>query len=279
MEVADAVRQVEELLTLQDNLGKKAIDITTPALFTRLQRIGPNSSSSRKLDVKKQLAFDIIFSQIYPNELKDLILSIEFPLDYPSCSTCTVKAINVSDQSEYKDCSDAIADFIKPFSGCECIEMILDWIVENKDSCLTISSGDGSVMNDDSREGKSQCFVLRYNHLFTGPEHKKEKAMVDAAKKAGLQGGILWGTPGIVVVVPDSTEEDAKEYGSECRTIGKRPDGVEEIWLPDNGLETAGMGGLAQQKRGGKLQELDTVGLRKTCENDEDLLRHVLGVK
>jgi hypothetical protein len=94
--------------------------------------------------------------------------------------------------------------------------------------------------------------------------------MIAAAKKSKLQGGLLWGTPGIVVVVPPSTEEDAKEYASECRTIGK-------LWLRQSGLDEAGIGGLAQQKRGGKLQELDTVGLRCGCGGDESLLKQKLG--
>lgn len=98
-------------------------------------------------------------------------------------------------------------------------------------------------------------------------------------KKARLQGALLWGTPGIVVVVSPSTEDDAKEYGSECRTIGKKPDGVEEIRLPQSGVDDTGIGGLAQQKRGGKLQELDTAGLRNACGGDEDLLRKVLGIR
>ena len=85
--------------------------------------------------------------------------------------------------------------------------------------------------------------------------------------------------PGVVLVVPPSTEEDAREYGSDCRNLGKRPDGVEEIWLPRFGIDEAGLDGLAQQKRGGKLRELDTAGLRAACGGDEDLLRTVLGVR
>ena len=53
--------------------------------------------------------------------------------------------------------------------------------------------------------------------------------MVDTAKKHKLQGGLLWGTPGIVVVVPPSSEDDAKDYGVQCRELGKRPDGVESF--------------------------------------------------
>ena len=103
--------------------------------------------------------------------------------------------------------------------------------------------------------------------------------MLDSAKKLKLEGGLLWGTPGIVICVPPSTEDDVKDYASECRTIGKRPGGVEEIGLPVTGIEESGMGGLAQQKRGGRLKEFDTAGLRIACGGDEDLLRTILGVQ
>ena len=114
--------------------------------------------------------------------------------------------------------------------GEKCIELMLDWLSENKDTLL--SSGNNGYDASEDTAGKVECYVLRYNHLLSGPEHKKEKAMVDAAKRAGLQGGLLWGTPGIVVAVPPSTEEDAREYASDSRDIGKRSDGVERVHLP-----------------------------------------------
>eukprot|EP00978_Attheya_sp_CCMP212_P032033 scaffold123288_cov50-Attheya_sp.AAC.2 len=160
---------------------------------------------------------------------------------------------------------------------------VLDWLAENKDSCLNenecIDNGDILPPLGNGNDDMVTCYIIRYNHLLSGPEHKKEKSMIDAAKKSKLQGGLRWGTPGVVIVVPPSTEEDAKEYGSECRTIGKRPSGVEEVQLPQTGIEEAGLGGLAQQKRGGKLQDLDTAGLRISCGGDDNLLRTVLGVQ
>jgi len=283
MDVSNAIRQVEELLTLQESWfgNDGAIEIKTPTLFSRLQRIGHNTTG--RLEVKKSLTFDIKCSIIHPTELSNLVLVIEFPLDYPSVSTCQVRAMHASNpDQEYTSCTLGIAKYLEAFSGFECIELVLDWLAEHKDTCLQDSmEGDdlsGAPIEDD-RKGKVQCYVLRYNHLLSGPEHKKEKAMLSDAKKSKLQGGLLWGTPGIVVIVPPSTEEDAREYASECRTTGKRADGVEEIWLPQSGIDEAGLGGMAQQKRGGKLQELDTVGLRVVCGGDEDLLRLVLGVR
>ncbi len=290
MEVSNAVRQVDEILNLQDQWYSDAIDIKTPALFSRLQKISRGYGSGGILQVKKCLSFDLKCVTLYPDELPDLILSFEFPLDYPSESSCRVKAIcgsasaSATERSEYKSCTDAIEKYLEAFSGFECVELVMDWLAENKDSCLdgnnTLSSSSSTAQNHDSEQGGMvECYVLRYNHLLSGPEHKKEKSMLDAAKKARLQGGLLWGTPGVVVVVPPSTEDDAKEYGSECRTIGKRPDGVDAILLPIASIEDAGLGGLAQQKRGGKLQELDTAKLRNACGGNEDLLRSVLGLQ
>ena len=283
MDVSNAIRQVEELLTLQESWygNDGAIEIKTPALFSRLQRIGLNTSGL--LEVKKTVSFDIRCSILYPNELSNLILVITFPLDYPSASTCQVQAVHASNPGEeYTSCTSGIANYLDAFSGCECVELVLDWLAEHKETCLQEprESDDlsGALIEDD-RKGQVQCYVLRYNHLLSGSEHKKEKAMLDDAKKSKLQGGLLWGTPGIVVIVPPSTEEDAREYASECRTIGKRVDGVDKIWLPQIGIDEAGLGGVAQQKRGGKMQELDTVGLRATCGGDEDLLRLVLGLR
>lgn len=292
MDVSNALRQVEEVLTLQDRWFNDAIEIQTPALFDRLKRVRPSAKGN--LEVKKCLSIHISCAILHPDELPDLILAFEFPFDYPNRATCRVRALSAKAMAkakakasksmdmdinatslEYNSCTDQLQKYLESFCGCECVEFALDWIAQNKDTCLNESSPSSS--ND--MEGKAQCYVLRYNHLLSGPEHKKEKSMLDAAKKARLQGGLLWGTPGVVVVVPPCTEEDAKEYGSDCRTIGKRPDGVEEIWLPEVGIDEAGLGGLAQQKRGGKLQELDTSGLRIACGSDEDLLRSVLGIK
>ncbi len=286
MEVSNAVRQVDEILNLQDQWYSDAIAIKTPALLSRLQKISASAGgtgSSGILQVKKCLAFDLKCVTLYPDELPDLILSFEFPLDYPSESSCCVKAISGSG-SEYKSCTDAIEKYLEAFCGFECVELVMDWLADNKNSCLDGNNSGGnnsssSTIQKNDIEGMVECYVLRYNHLLSGPEHKKEKSMLDAAKKARLQGGLLWGTPGVVVVVPPSTEDDAKEYGSDCRTIGKRPDGVDVISLPSASIEEAGLGGLAQQKRGGKLQELDTAKLRIACGGNEDLLRSVLGLQ
>ena len=289
MDISDARRQVAEINGLQSQPKySHAIEITAPALFSRLEKaVGGSSSSSstnnQTLPVKKCLSLKINCHELddLNGELKGLVLEIEFPFDYPSTSCCQIiKAINNGEINT--DASAKITAYLQPMIGCECLELIIDWLIDNKSTCLSSccndGCGDGNSSNDDTT-GKVECYILRYNHLLSGSEHKKEKAMVDVAKKSKLQGGLLWGTPGIVVVVPPSTEDDAKEYAVDSREIGKRPDGVEIMHLSSNALEEAGLGGLAQQKRGNKLKDMDTATLRMACGGDEELLRSVLGVK
>eukprot|EP00571_Detonula_confervacea_P005077 CAMPEP_0172326092 /NCGR_PEP_ID=MMETSP1058-20130122/55591_1 /TAXON_ID=83371 /ORGANISM="Detonula confervacea, Strain CCMP 353" /LENGTH=276 /DNA_ID=CAMNT_0013042797 /DNA_START=75 /DNA_END=905 /DNA_ORIENTATION=+ len=276
MDLSDARRQVTEINAFQaQSKYAHAIEITTPALFNRLEKSvgGSTSSSNQHLPVKKCLSLKIKCRELDDlDELSGLILEIEFPLDYPSGSTCQIHAIN--NGANAAGVGTKITTYLESFVGCECLELVLDWLSDNNSTCLQCN-------NDASSDtpGMVECYILRYNHLLAGPEHKKEKAMVDTAKKSKLQGGLLWGTPGIVVVVPPSTEEDAKEYAVDSREIGKRPDGVESMHLPESGMEEAGLGGLAQQKRGGRLKDLDTATLRIACGGDEDLLRSVLGIR
>ena len=194
MEASNAERQVEELLTLQEQWYNEAIHIKTPTLFHRLKRtIGKIKGI---IDVKKQLRFEISCGVLCSSSsssrmLDDLILDIEFPLDYPSENICQVKAISKTSGKEYISCTNQIQQYLHSFRGCECVEIILDWIEQNKNTCLIESSEDhNNSSNDNDLEGKIKCFVLRYNHLLSGPEHKKEKAMIDTAKKMKLQGGI-----------------------------------------------------------------------------------------
>ena len=74
-------------------------------------------------------------------------------------------------------------------------------------------------------EGNVQ--VLKFHHLLHGSEHKKEKEMVSEARKSGLQGMILYGTPGIVFI--KGNKDMAIEYLSEARRIGKTGDNVYTI--------------------------------------------------
>lgn len=275
MELSNGLRQVEEIEKLQDDWYCNAIAIKTPALFERLQNRVRRSRKNCILDVKKCLSFHILCSVAYPNSLlSKLTLEIEFPLDYPSHSTCNVKVMNLDDPADSLNLyNEAIQNYMKDFCGCECVELLLDFLVENIDSLDKRRNSENIDCEEKGREGMVQCYVLRFNHLLSGAEHKKEKTMLDTAKKSKLQGALFWGTPGIVLIVSPSSEDDAKEFASQCRTIGKRPDGIQQYWLPSSGLEKAGIGGCS------KLQELDTAGLRLACGGREDILRTVLGLQ
>lgn len=286
MDISNAKRQVAEINALKGSERyAHAIEVTTPALFQRLEKATAVTNGVGALPVKKCISIKVHCRELNIGELEDLVLHLDLPLDYPSESICRVSNVtdNRGDDIGIRDAIDEkVTTYLRSFPGCECVELILDWLSDNRSTCLHPPSNDGGIVGNSHADtaGKMECYVIRYNHLLEGPEHKKEKAMVDAAKKMKLQGGLLWGTPGIVVVVPPSTAEDAREYASDCRDIGKRPDGNGEVvYLDPSDLEKAGLGGLAQQKRGGKLQSMDTATLRSACGGDEDLLRIVLGVK
>lgn len=288
MDISNAQRQVAEINALKGHPKyAHVLQIATPALFNRLEVVVACSSSSsnqqQSVPVKKCVAIKIVCNEIddVRDELSSLEVDITLPLSYPTASVICQDDIQATNKGEAAEAlSKKLSTYLEQFTGCECIELIIDWLIDNKSTCLSASNVVHSASNNDSSNAsRVECYILRYNHLLSGPEHKKEKAMVNTAKKGKLQGGLLWGTPGIVVVVPPSTIEDAKEYATDCRDIGKRPDGVESFYLQKDALEEVGLGGLAQQKRGGKLKDMDTATLRAACGGDEELLRNVLGVK
>ena len=192
MDISDARRQVAEINALQiQPKYAHALKITTPALFDRLEKaVGNGSSSNQTLPVKKCLSLKIHCHELDLDELSGLVLEIELPFDYPSGSTCRVlHAINKTGEN-VSDVGAKIATYLQSFLGCECLELILEWLSDNRSTCLSSSSRNAS--DDSAPAGMVECYILRYNHLLSGPEHKKEKAMVDAAKKTKLQGGLLW---------------------------------------------------------------------------------------
>ena len=295
MNISNAQRQVSEINTLQSSKYGHVIEITTPALFNRLEKASSGQYASKDhnviLPVKKCLAIKITCKELddvtVNDDISNLILEITLPFNYPQ------QVLNHDNINAYMDneptinlsgLEKKISTYLESFTGCDCLELIIDWLLDNKETCIESPSSSCWVYDKGNNKltppaGTVECYILRYNHLLQGPEHKKEKNMVDTAKKSRLQGGIYWGTPGLVILVPPSTIDDAKEYASDCRDIGKRSDVVESMYLPKNGLEEAGLGGLAQQKRGGKLKDMDSSILRLACGGEEDLVRSVLGVK
>ena len=279
MLISNAHRQVEEIKSFQNKWYGHAITISTPTLFTRLQKVTniTTASSNKSLATKKMVSYQLNCSILHPEELSNLTLHIQYPFTYPTESNCIVQAL--FENKLHVQCTSLITQYLSPFESCENLEFIIEWLAENKSTCLLETDADNET-KENGTIGPDQicCYILRYNHLLAGSEHKKEKQMVDTAKKMKLQGGILWGTPGIVLLVYPTTEEDAKEYAKECRTIGKRADGVEEIGLKQIDVETIGLGGLSQTKRGNRLLNMDTGILRVGCGNNEDTLRRILGV-
>ena len=273
MNYSNATRQVEELQAQQQKWWAHALHINTPTLYNRLQQaISSHSASSKKvLKVKKPLSFSINCNILHPNTLATLVLEFTFPSNYPEETVCVVKATSTATpQQSCEQCTSAINAYLaQSFVGCECIDVVMEWIAEHNTTCLSPGTG------DTTQEDTVECYVLRYNHLLQGAEHKKEKNMVDCAKKDRLKGGILWGTPGIVVIVPPSNEEDAKEYASSCRTLGKRPDGVEAVHFSKVGWERIWNSTGTEQK---KLLDLTIPLLRTLAGDDETLLKNVLGV-
>jgi hypothetical protein len=76
---------------------------------------------------------------------------------------------------------------------------------------------------------ETRVFILQFNHLLKGPEHKKEKDMVSAGKSCGLVGGVVYGTPGYVALTGGAESSvDVADYLRDCRSIGKRGEIIHE---------------------------------------------------
>jgi hypothetical protein len=98
---------------------------------------------------------------------------------------------------------------------CRCIQ-------QQKTKALQQNNYDESLRNS-SPPATSEIHrhFFSFNHLLFGAGHHKEKAMLKAAKSIGLQGAILYGTPGIIIV--DAIDADSlTSFENECRTIGKK---------------------------------------------------------
>eukprot|EP01043_Picozoa_sp_COSAG02_P036258 COSAG02_NODE_2644_length_8343_cov_16.256308_6_plen_333_part_00 len=75
-----------------------------------------------------------------------------------------------------------------------------------------------------------------FHHLLAGKSHEKERDMVRAASGAGLQGLIVYGTPGIVVIEDAPANGEAKNaataFMKESRKIGKKGDVTFSVDVP-----------------------------------------------
>jgi len=260
--------------------------MNTPKLFQRLRNCV--KCSREPTGASKELSLTLKLSY-FNFTWGDALLNVIFPFAYPDCG---LPHFNLLSQklpaARLEYCIRELERYLQPFSGHCCLSSAFEFMVDNVESLLSSATTD-----DDSREPASQSLLdkegegrnenqqheqeavsfIRFNHLLKGPEHKKEKAILDAAKKDGLSGAIIWGTPGVILISNVDDEEDVQEYMRTCKTIGKRPDGPIVIHVMKEALEGAGVG-----KRGSKLAEIDTAGLRTMLGGDEGLLREALGV-
>ena len=266
----NAREQVAEVEALQQSLSfdEGCISLETPNLLRRLKAFAkPHVAGEKTACIKRCVELKIDCSRLKRacETVKKLNVRVVFPCDYPLERTCDVSVSTLTGEGQALAEQSRIVAFLAPFAGNRCVECFLDYMLEWK---------------DDPNQGDSvACFALRYNHLLKGNEHKKEKSMLSEAKSMKLQGCILWGTPGVVLVVPDSSEEDAKEFSKICREIGKRADGPHRCTVSAEALDANGVGGLGQRKRGGKLKEIDKGALRDICKGDDDVFKFILGIK
>jgi len=292
-----AERQLNEIVQLKGEYP--SLSLATPVLFERLQACvaaerAPASAAAKRLCFTVDLADACAV-------LAQLRLRVTLPHNYPdaacelaaehsgggggggggggsgAAAAAAAAAAAPCSSEALAACAAKLSSYVASFAGNECVGLALEYAAEQGAALLAAGGGGGAGAGAAAAAEGTTCFVLRFNHLLKGAEHKKEKAMMDAAKKGRRQGAVLWGTPGVVLLT-DCGGADAQEYGQECRALGKKPDGPAQFLFPAEGLEAAGVGGLAQQKRGGRLAELDTAGLRVAAGGDEALLKQVLGI-
>mmetsp|Transcript_33575 Transcript_33575/g.70636 ORF Transcript_33575/g.70636 Transcript_33575/m.70636 type:complete len:314 (+) Transcript_33575:123-1064(+) len=188
MDLSDARRQVAEINALQlQTKYTDAIEITTPALFNRLEKAVVGSNSNGTLPVKKCISFEIKCRELDIDELSGLVLEIEFPLDYPSRSTCHVKAIQNGNVNG--DASAKITTYLESFLGCESLELIIDWLADNKTTCLL--SNDNN--NNNNNAGKDECYKHEFDEdgIWTGNSTMGGTAFVHGSHRLSVTKQLL----------------------------------------------------------------------------------------
>ena len=121
----------------------------------------------------------------------------------------------------------------------------------------------------------SRIQVLSYHHLLYGSEHKKEKAVVSAAKSLNIKGFILYGTPGIIVLC-ENDDVIVRSYLDECRSIGKSGNQSVSFFLKNQQEEN-----ICQELFTRGLDSIDLTRLREIMlyfGKDEIVVREILGL-
>jgi hypothetical protein len=121
----------------------------------------------------------------------------------------------------------------------------------------------------------SRIQVLSYHHLLYGSEHKKEKAVVSAAKSLNIKGFILYGTPGIIVLC-ENDDAIVRSYLDECRSIGKSGNQSVSFVLKNQEEEN-----ICREIFTRGLDSIDLTRLREIMlyfGKDEVVVREILGL-
>ena len=148
-------------------------------------------------------------------------ITLRWPIEYPDADILEVIIDDTAlDLSVKVSLDSQIKIFTNAYVGSSCGYAldIVHYYVELKDSLQpNISTEKTRILNN--------VTVLQFNHLLRGNEHKKEKDMLTAGKRNGLLGGMVYGTPGYVVIISLANSEgdmEVNDYVRECRSIGKR---------------------------------------------------------
>jgi hypothetical protein len=115
--------------------------------------------------------------------------------------------------------------------------------------------------------------MLKYNHLLKGPEHKKKRQL--AADGKNYSGGIVYGTPGLVLILEQAgSTTDVNEFLSISRDVGKRAHLVHQ--LPVVSAKAALVASMLQARG---LKELTVADAQELVGGAECFKTHILGLK
>jgi len=98
---------------------------------------------------------------------------------------------------------------------------------KKKKTLLDTTSGCGKMGQGAAQPGHEEhsCEMVfcTFHHLLEGKSHQKELDMVSAAKRLGMGGFIMYGTPGIVILFKhDRKTADETAFINEAKKIGKK---------------------------------------------------------
>ena len=265
MPVTRIAAQLESLSSVAREFPAAEVICTTPKLLARMERAA-SSAAQRVSQPNKPLCFTFREGQGTASVDVALALQVEFPSGFPDLHDDPLR-ITICDSvavAGREKLQGELDSFVSACAGYDCLVDAVRFVQEN---AAAASDTSAAPLADRSQ----RVAVLSFNHLLKGGEHKKEKEMVSAAKSHGLSGFIVYGTPGLVILV-GFEEGDDSSYLVTSRGIGKRGDVVYE------GKLELGEAATSQASRKG-LGEIDLSGVRELLGGDEELYREVIGVR